>query len=200
MARKAKLDTLDISIEEEVEEPIQEEIALEKEGDISSEERIDGGLSSRVRAWMQKPMFWIIISVVLLSSITGVSTWLYYGQDIKSPIAQSGNAVSGTGKPAEGKIALFEGFAVDLRDEKGNIRIAFCDISLELEKLQITDAISSRIDARNLIYTIIKKKKIEELSSPEMRERLKTELKHELNILFGENLVKNVYFTRFEVI
>ena len=33
-----------------------------------------------------------------------------------------------------------------------------------------------------------------------MRDRLKTELKNELDILFGEKLVRSVYFTRFEVI
>ena len=201
MGRKAKLDTLDISIDEKAEETIQEEISLEKEEDISGEERIAEGFSSKVRAWIHKPVFWIILtSVVLLSSITGILIWLNYGQDTKATVTQNGNTTSGTSKPAEGKIALFEGFVVDLKDEKGNIRIVFCDIALELEKLQFTDAVSSRIDARNLIYTIIKRKKIEELSTPEMRDRLKTELKNELDILLGEKIVKSVFFTRFEVI
>jgi flagellar basal body-associated protein FliL len=202
MARKATLDTLDISVEEKAEETIQEEISLEKEEDLSGEERIAEGFLSKVRTWLYKPKFLIILSsvVVLLSSITGVSIWRYYGQDTKATVAQSENTISETAKPAEGKVALFGGFVVDLKDEKGNIRIVFFDIALELERLQFTEAISNRIDARNLIYTIIKRRKIEELSSPEMRDRLKTELKNELDFLFGEKLVKSVYFTRFEVI
>ena len=76
----------------------------------------------------------------------------------------------------------------------------FCDVALDLEKPRTAQVIDSdRVDVRNVIYTLLKKETVKEGLSPEGRGHLKERLKNELNDLFGENLVKNIYFTRYEV-
>lgn len=203
MAKKAKLDILEISTDEKGEGTPPDDVTLEKDGVvISGEERTDGESSSRIKAWLYKPLFWIILlSTLLLVSITGISIWFfYYDDDSKMPVMQEGQSIPGTSAPVKEKMVLFDNFVADLQDEKGNIRIVFCDIALEMEKVEVPDTLSGRVDVRNLIYTTLKRKKTEEVLSPEMRKRLKTELKTELNGLLGENLVKDVYFTRVEVI
>jgi flagellar basal body-associated protein FliL len=89
---------------------------------------------------------------------------------------------------------------VDQKDEKGNIRIVFCDVALELENHKTAGAIEGdRVDVRSVIYAVLKKEPAQEGLSPEGRGRLKEKLKNELNGLFGENRVKEVYFTRYEL-
>ncbi|MCX5854683.1 MAG: flagellar basal body-associated FliL family protein [Deltaproteobacteria bacterium] len=200
MARKAKLDILDISLDEKAEGPLNAETAQDNDV-ISGEEQTDEKFSSRLRAWVRKPAFRIImISSAVIGSIIGVSIWSYYGQDVNAPVAQVNQGESAASVASTGKVAFFEGFVVDLKDEKGDIRIAFCDIALELENSQVADTVGNRGDVRNVIYTILKRKKVEALLLPEARNRLKTEWKNELNRLFGQTLVKEVYFSRFEVI
>lgn len=196
MARKAKLDILDTSAEV----PLNAETAQDNDV-ISGEEQTDAKFSSRLRAWVRKPASRIIlISGAVIGSSIGVFIWSYYGQDVNAPVAQVNQGESTAGVAPTGKVAFFEGFVVDLKDEKGDIRIAFCDIALELENSQVADTVGKRGDVRNVIYTILKGKKVEALLLPEARNRLKTEWKNELNRLFGQTLVKEVYFSRFKVI
>jgi len=201
MAKKAKLDILEITIDEKSEDKLSDDITLEeKEDKVSNEKRAGADILSKVKGWVRKPLFWImLISVVMLGLIAGIFIGLYEGIDERGPVEQKKRAVTGIPAPAEG-MALFEGFVIDQKDEKGNIWIVFCDVALELEKPRTAQAIDSdRVDVRNVIYILLKKETVKEGLSPEGRSHLKEKLKNELNNLFGENLVKNIYFTRYEV-
>ena len=66
----------------------------------------------------------MLISVVILGLIAGIFISLYEGIDERGPVEQKKRAVTGIPAPAEG-MALFEGFVVDQKDEKGNIWIRF---------------------------------------------------------------------------
>lgn len=201
MAKKAKLDILEITIDEKSEDKLSDDITLEeKEDKVSNEKRAGADILSKVKGWVRKPLFWImLISVVMLGLIAGIFIGLYEGIDERGPVEQKKRAVTGIPAPAEG-MALFEGFVIDQKDEKGNIWIVFCDVALELEKPRTAQAIDSdRVDVRNVIYILLKKETVKEGLSPEGRSHLKERLKNELNNLFGENLVKNIYFTRYEV-
>ncbi|TRZ50000.1 hypothetical protein D4S03_07485 [bacterium] len=88
---------------------------------------------------------------------------------------------------------------VDQKDEKGNIRIVFCDVALELVNHKTSAIDGDRIDVRSVIYAVLKKEPAQEGLSPVGRGRLKEKLKNELNGFFGANLVKDVYFTRYEL-
>ncbi len=63
--------------------------------------------------------------------------------DEREPVEQKKQTVTGIPVPAEGKMAFFEGFVVDQKDEKGNIWIVFCDVALELEKPKTTKSLTA---------------------------------------------------------
>jgi flagellar basal body-associated protein FliL len=227
MAEKEKLDIPEIAPEEPVVDTRQDDTTAENgREDKSSEEQPGGDFPSKAMGWLRKPLFWIIlISVVFLGLTAGILVGFYQSKDGDAPAVQ-GNVVQGNavqGKVVQGKVvqenvvqgkqavsmpplptakpgALFEGMVVDQRDEKGNIRIVFCDVALELENQKTVSAVvGDRVDLRNVIYDVLKKEPAQEGLSPEGRGRLKEKLKNELNLLLGENPVKDVYFTRYEL-
>jgi len=202
MAKKAKLDILEIAPEEPFGEAQPDEAIVEDGGDNgSSGEQTGGDFSSQVVAWLRRPLFWIIlISVVFLGLSAGILVGFYQSMDGNASAVQRRQAVSGTLSRDTRQSALFEGMVVDQKDEKGNIRIVFCDVALELENHKTAGAITGdRVDVRMVIYDVLKKEPAQEGLSPAGRDRLKEKLKNELNSLFSENLVKKVYFTRYEM-
>jgi flagellar basal body-associated protein FliL len=202
MAKKAKLDILEIAAEEPGGDAQQDKVIVEHGGaEGPSGEQAGGDSLSKVVDWLRRPLFWIIlISVVFLGLTAGILVGFYQSMDGNASAVQKRQAVSGTPSRETKQSALFEGMVVDQKDEKGNIRIVFCDVALELENPKTTSAITGdRVDVRMVIYDVLKKEPAQEGLSPEGRGRLKERLKRELNGLFGENLVKEVYFTRYEL-
>jgi flagellar basal body-associated protein FliL len=202
MAKKANLDILEIAPEEPGGETQQDEAAAEKgRDDGSSGEQTGSDFPSKAIGWLRKPLFWIIlISVAFLGLTAGILIGFYQSMDGNAPTVQKKQAVSITPSPEVKPSALFEGMVVDQRDENGNIRIVFCDVALELENRKAAGAIGGdRVDVRSVIYDVLKKEPVREGLSPEGRGRLKEKLKNKLNGLFGEDLVKGVYFTRYEL-
>ncbi len=202
MAKKAKLDILEIAPEEPGGETQQDEATAENGRDDGAPgEQTGGDFRSRAIGWVRKPLFWIIlISVAFLSLTAGILIRFYQGTDGDAPAAQKKQAVSVTPFPEAKQGALFESMVVDQKDKNGNIRIVFCDVALELENHKTAGAIDGdRVDVRSVIYAVLKKEPAQEGLSPEGRGRLKEKLKNELNSLFGQNLVKGVYFTRYEL-
>ena len=198
MVKKATIDILEIITEENSESNIQTDIIKEEAGAV---EKGASGFFSMVKQWVHKPLFQIIfISVVLFGSIISGFVHYFHGKVAKAPLMQQKTAVSGSQVLATEKMISFDGFVVDQVDEKGNIRIAFCDIVLQLEKLQTAAAIDGdRVDVRNVVYTVLKREAAKDSMATEGRAHLKEVLKSELNLLFRENLVKNIYFTRYEL-
>jgi flagellar basal body-associated protein FliL len=205
MAKKAKLDILDININEENDEPLKDVIR----GDVIPGNH-DGEVEKvktthRILIWMRalwtgkRKVWFILMGSGLLVMVAGISIWYYYGKEKKESLLPK-QVMPTTANPGNSKLAQFDGFAIDLRDEKGNIRIAFCDIAVEMDKPQAADAMGDLTHLRNVVYTVLKKKIAIDGPSPEGRHRIKTELKNELNHLLGGNFIKDVYFTRFEVI
>jgi flagellar basal body-associated protein FliL len=194
MAKKAKLDILEIAPEEPNGETQQDVAAADVE-------QTGGDFSSKVIGWVRKPLFWIIlIAIAFLGLTAGILISFYQSMDGEAPAVQKKQAVSVTPVPETKQGALFEGMVVDQKDENGNIRIVFCDVALELENRKTAGAIDGdRVDVRSVIYAVLKKEPAFEGLSPEGRGRLKEKLKNELNGLFGENLVNDVYFTRYEL-
>lgn len=206
MAKKAKLDILEIAPEGPGGETEQIDATVENgAADGSPAEQAGGDFRSKVFEWIRRPLFWIIlVSVVFLGLTAGIWVGVYQSMNGDAPAVEKkeavSKAVSETPSPKEKQSVLFEGMVVDQKDETGNIRIVFCDVALELEDQKRTSAIDGdRIDVRIVIYDVLNKEPVREGLSPEGRGRLKEKLKRELNGLFGENLVKEVYFTRYEL-
>jgi flagellar basal body-associated protein FliL len=202
MAKKAKLDILEITIDKKSEDKLHEDITLEEKVNKESDEKqISADLLSRIKQWARKPLLWImLISMVVLGLIAGITIGLYKDVDEGGPVEKAKRGAIKIPISVE-SVALFEGFIVDQKDEKGNVWIVFCDVALELnEPRTVKDIDSNRVDVRDVIYTFLKKETVREGLSMEGRIRLKEKLKNDLNHLFGENLVKKIYFTRYEII
>jgi flagellar basal body-associated protein FliL len=201
MAKKAKLDILEIAPEESGGETQQDEATTEPARvDGVSEEQTGGDFSSKVIEWLRKPLFWVIlIFVAFLGLMAGILISYYQSLEADAPAEQKEQVVSTTPSPEVKPGALIEGMVVDQRDEKGNIRILFCDVALELENLKTGAIDGDRADVRGVIYAVLKKEPAQEALSSGGRGRLKEKLKSELNKFFGEDLVKSVYFMRCEL-
>ncbi|MCE5262135.1 MAG: flagellar basal body-associated FliL family protein [Deltaproteobacteria bacterium] len=202
MAKKAKLDILEIAPEEPDEGTPLDEAVLEKvEETALSPEQTDGDFRSMVLKWSRRPLFRIVlIAFALLGLAAGAWVGIYQSLEedvaagLKSPAATVTSPAGGIqGVPCQGMV-------VDQRDEKGNPRIVFCDLVLELENPRAANAADGdRTEVRRAIYDLLRGEPAREGLSPEGRGRLKEKLKGGLKELFAGNPVKEVYFTRYEV-
>ena len=60
MAKKAKLDILEVTIDEKSEDKLSDDITLEeKEDKVSNEKRAGADILSKVKGWVRKPLFWL---------------------------------------------------------------------------------------------------------------------------------------------
>lgn len=197
MVKKAKIDLLDVSASEENKASFQDDRDLDGGNDEARDDHKPAWIS-RLGGGRSKILLILAVSILVLV-IAGGSVWFYVGKEKKEPVSTQKD-VRKTVVPDSGSVVLFDHFVVDVRDKKGDIRIAFCDVAVELEHPRAKGAAGEQVELRNVIYAVLKKKSIVEGLSPEGRELIKVELKKELNRLLGEKAVKNIYITRFEVI
>jgi len=201
VAKKAKIDLLDIQINE----PDRASSPDNMVPDGVNEDVRGAGKLARIWAWIGRlsagrlKILLLLIPIFLAVAVAGGSIWLYLGKGTKAPVPPQGE-VRETPIPAGGKVVVLDNFVVDVRDHKGDIRIAFCDIAVELEHPRAAGAADEQVELRNVIHAVLKRRPIVEVLSPQGRELIKIELKNELNRLLGEKAVRNVYITRFEVI
>jgi flagellar basal body-associated protein FliL len=94
----------------------------------------------------------------------------------------------------------FNDFIIDLKDKAGKSKILMCDVVLDVNEEKNIARLERGQNVRNLIYQTAKGKNAVDLRSLEERKRLKKEIAVELNKIFGEDIVKNVYFTSFLII
>lgn len=206
MVKKAKIDLLDIDINEDNgaahrDGPRKNAVPDDHEDRAADEEK-----SGRINILLRllriaklKTYIILIISIGLIMVAGGLIWWLHDGaQKQESKIKESERLKKVI--PADEKMVSFDNFVVDVRDQKGERRIAFCDIVIELEKPQTAGAAGERVDVRSAIHAVLKNKQVADGLSPEGRALIKIELTKELDRLLGERAVKNIYITRFEVI
>jgi flagellar basal body-associated protein FliL len=150
----------------------------------------------------------LLIAVLLVSGML----WFYLGKKVitqQGPpvkvLAQKKEKNEAAGKVAplvaveSGKInkVFFKDFVIDLKDKAGKSRILMCDVVLDVNEEKKIAQMEGGQNVRNLIYQTAKVKNVVALKSLEERKRLKKELSVELNKIFGNGTVKNVYFTSF---
>jgi hypothetical protein len=176
MAKKAKLDILEITIDEGKEDKLLGDTIERDKGAEKSVERLGGEhILSKVKGWIRKPLFWsIILPAVVLGSLATYYIVLQEGLDEKELVKQKIPIDSFTLSTTSEKIVMFEGFVVDQKDTKGNTWIVFCDIAIELDKPSVANAINSdRIDLRDIIFGVLKKETTKEGLSVGGRARFK---------------------------
>ena len=91
----------------------------------------------------------------------------------------------------EERFEYFNYFIVHLKDDRRKDRVLICDVVIELNReMKLSQ---KRIELRKVIYNTLKK--LSGLS--EIKRGLKGEIKSSLNNFMKDEIIKNVYFTRF---
>lgn len=202
MAKKAKLDILEVNIDQ-LKETAQQSDDLEgagATGETPVEMPGQASLIMRIKPWLSKP--WVLLLVVLLMLtpvVAGILLWLVQQEQEKALVHSPETAVSLQETQDKDRMIQLDGFAVDQRNEQGQVRIAFCDVAIELENSESMNMLTEKTEVRRLIYTVLKRRKAGDLLSLEKRTLLKEDLKIELNQLLGENMVRQVYITKYEI-
>jgi flagellar basal body-associated protein FliL len=154
----------------------------------------------------------LLIVFLLISGVL----WFYLGKKVitphKPPVAAleqkagkkeaAGNVSSLIVSSESIKVnkVYFNDFIIDLKDKAGKSKILMCDVVLDVNEEKNIARLERGQNVRNLIYQTAKGKNAVALRSLEERKRLKKEIAVELNKIFGEDIVKNVYFTSFLII
>ncbi|MCE5282412.1 MAG: flagellar basal body-associated FliL family protein [Deltaproteobacteria bacterium] len=199
MAKKATLDVLDIQVDEIAAEKQQEDtLALDKEAEAPAGQQAPRRLFVLLKRLLFRPMVWMpLLGLLVLVPLVIMVVSFHDGSEKSREVSKAPSPK--VQAPTPGEFVVLAGFVIDLKDDRGAAKVVFCDAVLNLEKSEKTVADRNWADGRNLIYMKLKKKKPHELLSPEDRNRLKIELRDDLNGLLGANLIKSVYFTRFEI-
>lgn len=203
MAKKAKLDILEVSIDQKIEEtppPSEESQSLEEDAPVEqplSESRI-----GKLKVWVRVHLPWLVVIFVILIALiaAGVFLWYHSTAEVKAPVVDLPKTeVAPVIPPVKNEIVPLEGFVIDQRDDKANMRLAYCDIAVELGNPELAKSLGERIDVREVIYAALKRIKAEDGFSLEKRNLLKEEIKSDLNGLLGEKAVSRVYITNYEL-
>jgi flagellar basal body-associated protein FliL len=201
MAKKAKLDILEVSIDKKDDDIPSPEREPDKAEEAVPVELLNRERSiTKIKAWLRMHLLrLILVSFLLIGSIISAIIWYVWESEKPVAVEPPRPALSEIPQTVKGGIVYLEGFAVDQKDGKGEFRIAFCDIAIELGKREMDKDLGDRVDVRNVIYTVLKSKKAEEGLLVEKRNLLKAEIKGDLNRLLGEDVVSQVYFTKYEL-
>ncbi|MEN6466366.1 MAG: flagellar basal body-associated FliL family protein [Syntrophaceae bacterium] len=145
----------------------------------------------------QRPRFGRVLMLVLGACLTvvigaaGVCFWLYQPPAGKQDAGEANI-------PGSPYIAV-DRFTINLKDDSGNNVILFCDLALEAVDPGRLSA-EQKMDLRRAIYRKFKQRRAEQVRVPKFKQEFAGELKAELNGIYGENFITNVYFTRFIIL
>ena len=95
-------------------------------------------------------------------------------------------------------LALDE-FMINLKDDSGKNMILLCDLTLEAADPGRLSA-DQKTDLRRTVYRKFKQRRAEQVRFPKFKKEFAGELKTELNGMYGESFITNVYITRFVIL
>jgi flagellar basal body-associated protein FliL len=206
VVKKARIDLLDMAAELEDGVSPRDEDHGEVAPDMDRQDPDAGKKTGWMREWLRrlKPgkhkLLWIIGMSFILIALTGGWVWLFYVDVEKRDVLTKERADAATVLPPAEQTGLFDDFVVNVRDQKGDIRIVLCDLFVKLENPQVVLTEEERVKIREVIHAVLKRTSIDSNLLVEARNRIKIEIKEELDGLMGEKSAKNIYITRFEVI
>lgn len=207
MAKKAQIDLLDIDAAADKAPPLQGEVPGTSLSGSGVEGPVPERRTGRFLAWGRlfrmpalKALSVLAILILVIMTAGGSIWWVYDGQRKKEAGIKEREQLNQAAAAAAEKKAFFDDFVVNVRDQKGVMRIAFYGVAIELWNRGTADAAIERIDVRSAVHDILKRRPIADALTPEGRRLIKNELARELDRLLGERAVKNIYFTRVEVI
>lgn len=130
---------------------------------------------------------------ILLVLVIAVSLGLYF-RGIRPDTARE----KGSASPAVAlqSVFPFENFTIDLKDPQGNYKLLICDVVLELNRPDVMTE-EKKVVIRKTIYEAARNKSPDLLSSSQAHRVFKRQISSELGSLMGQEVIRDVYVTKF---
>ena len=191
MARKAKLDILEIHAEEL---PAAIESVQPPELEPENQQQ-----PLRMRLHKKFIVTCVIVTSVCFIAGGGVFFWMRTGKKNIASMPDKRRPVAVTDVTRH-NVANLDNFVIDYRGQGDTVRIAIFALAVELNEPVKKEAVENQVELRGDIYMLSKKRPIDSLLSPEERGTLRNEIAAELDKRLGAGAVKAVYFTKFYIL
>jgi flagellar basal body-associated protein FliL len=130
---------------------------------------------------------------ILLVLVVAVSVGLYLRGSRPDADREKGEA---SPTAALQSVFPFENFTIDLKDPQGKYKLLICDVVLELNRPDVMTE-EKKVIIRKTIYEAARKKSPDLLSSSQAHRVFKRQISSELNSLMGQEVIRDVYVTKF---
>lgn len=162
-----------------------------------------------VEAKGQKPILFIILSIVNMLVVAGVGVMLYLGKKketaqptIEDVIEGEHQAQAHDEKQEEsfiGTMIPMETFLVNLAGSRGG-KLAKVNMELEVDGAKVQEEIEKRKpQIRDIIITLLSSKTYEQVSTKEGKEALREDVRDTVNSFLTKGKIKKIFFTEFIV-
>jgi flagellar basal body-associated protein FliL len=188
MARKAKLDILEIHTEEQ---PADVEPMQPPEPEPESQQQ-----PVRMRLHNKLIVTCVIVIGVCFIAGSGVLFWMKTGATSRPDTQRSAAVPDAT----QHNVVNLDNFFIDYRGQGDTVRIVVFALAVELSEPVQKDAVENQVELRGDIYMLSKERSIGSMLSPEERGTLRNEIAAELDKRLGAGAVKAVYFTKFYIL
>jgi flagellar FliL protein len=172
-----------------------------KEEENKEEEKSDGGGGNKLI------LIIIVVLLLLLLVIGGVVAYFLLAGDENPEEAQQQQEAQkekvvekkDTKALEIGPIYPLDPFTVNLKSS-GATRYLKCTINLEIDSPETQPELDKLKPAiRDIIIRILSSKTVPEISTAKGKEKLKEEIKKNINSILGTGEIRNVYFTAFVI-
>ncbi len=194
MVQKAKLDIMENlpDIETDQEEPKKEELIPLETAAVKPEK------------WAFNKLLMILAPVGIIVIVIGASLWFLIAKVIYAPQKEKPVIVAAveekTSRPAiELKVAHVRDFMIDMKDKNGKARVLLCDLAFDVTEEKYIKELENRADVRGMIYRTARGKDPASLKSVNDRKNFKIELAKEAKSMLGQNVINNIYFTKYVI-
>ncbi len=168
----------------------------------------DQGASKNDAPAPSKPLLLYILVIINMAVVGGVGFMVYKANQARNHQTNVDEVVEGAKKDNEedkakeekefvGKTIPLETFLINLSGSQGR-KLLKVNMELEVEGDKTPEEIEKRKAAvRDMILLILSSKRYEDVSTKDGKDRLRDEIKQQLNQILKKGLVKQVLFTEF---
>jgi flagellar basal body-associated protein FliL len=186
MKQKAQIDILDLPLIEGDEVPT--DINVDSEPPLLTDVKI----SNKKKLYLIIALSVIIIITVITVIITGYYFWFQQSEKKNTvPVVATGT----TGQKSS--LAVLDDFNVDVKDDKGAVRLLSCGFLLEMAPHEDGKSIESRPEIRKLIFDTLHKRTVSDLIRNDEKKEIKKEITDGVNRLLGAEKVKETYIMKY---
>jgi len=186
MAQKAQIDILDLPLVEGDEVP--RDI---RDFSVDNEKPTLGEVKKKT----SKKLYWVTslaIITVIMALIAGYFIWFHKSEK------RTMVPVVATGTPGQKSFtAVLDDFNVDVKDDKGNIRLLSCGFLLEMAPHEDGKTLEAKLEIRKLIFDTLHKRRVSDLMRNDEKKEIKKEITDGVNRMLGAEKVKETYITKF---